>query len=150
MRKIGRAAGHAGALIERGVSEFFADGCGQRAAAISYYALLSLFPLAILAVAVFGVVVNDDQARNRVIDFVLAHVPLQKRSGSEQLHSLLARVTGQAGSFGGIGIIGLMLAASGVMGSIRTRSTRLVTSPSTVHRPRASSWTSGSSWGSRW
>jgi membrane protein len=119
MRQLGRAVGHAGALFERGISEFFADGCGQRAAAISYYALLSLFPLAILAVAVFGVVANDEQARARVIDFVLAHVPLQKQSGSEQLHSLLVRVTGQAGGFGGVGIVGLLLAASGVMGSIR-------------------------------
>jgi membrane protein len=119
MRQIGRAVGHAATLAERGVTEFFADGCGQRAAAISYYALLSLFPLAILAVAVFGVVVNDEQARGRVIDFVLAHVPLQQRSGSEQLHRLLERVTSQAGGFGVLGIGGLLLAASGVMGSIR-------------------------------
>ena len=45
-----------GVLVYRSVKGYFDDGCSQRAAAISYYVLFSLFPLVLLlAIAViFG------------------------------------------------------------------------------------------------
>lgn len=59
------------ALAVRTVRELFDDGCTQRAAAISCYTLLSVFPLVILAVAVLGAVADTQSVRDRVIDFVL-------------------------------------------------------------------------------
>jgi membrane protein len=114
-----RGLRRAGALAERGTSEFFADGCPQRAAAISYYAMLSLFPLAILTVAAFGLVVDDEVARARVIGFLLDQLPLRQGQGRLELQRTLQQVTGQAGGFGTAGLIGLVLTSSAVMGAIR-------------------------------
>jgi membrane protein len=133
--RLRRAFGQVGALLERAVSEFFGDGCPQRAAAISYYALFSLFPCAILAVAAFGIVVNDAEARTRVIDFVLDNLPLSEDQGRARLSSLLTHITAQVGGFGAIGVLGLVFAASGVMGAIRHALNAAFDAPE--HRPPA-------------
>jgi membrane protein len=100
-------------LLRRAVSEFFADGCTQRAAAISYFTLFSLFPLAILSVAVVGLVVDDDAARGRVITLVLDAVPLG--AGRRELDEILRTVTAQVEGFGLVGLGGLLIAASFAM-----------------------------------
>lgn len=116
LRRLGR---HAFQLTKRAVEKFFEDGCPQRAAAISYYALFSLFPLAILAVAGLGLVVDDAAARERVIQTVLDQLPLQEGQGRREIDSLLQEVTDQGGAFSVVGGLGLLFAASGVMGAIR-------------------------------
>ena len=107
------------AVTARSLREFFADGCPQRAAAVSYYALLSIFPLVTLAVGALGTVVDSASAREHVIDFVLAHAPLRPDTGRHDLHVLLSNVAGHATGFGVLGAAGLLFAASGVMGAIR-------------------------------
>jgi membrane protein len=109
----------AGALIERTLDRFFADGCPKLAAAISFYSLFALFPVAILAVAAFGVVVNDVAARDRVVDTIFEAVPLREGSGRDDLRNVLASVTAGAGVSGTVGAVGLILSASGVMGAVR-------------------------------
>lgn len=106
-------------LLERGITEFFRDSCGQRAAAISFYALFSLFPLAILSVAAFGVVTGNEAARERVITFVLDNLPLEQSQGRADLHRILLQVTGGVAGFGVLGLVTLLFSATGVMGSIR-------------------------------
>ncbi len=106
-------------LVEHGVTDFFVDGCPQRAAAISFYALFSIFPLAILSVAVLGLLVNDDAARTRVISFLLNNLPLTEDGGRRQLQSLLTQVTRDVAGFGVLGVATLLFAASGVMAAIR-------------------------------
>jgi membrane protein len=119
MERIRRATRIGTALARRAFGEFFEDGCPQRAAAISYYALLSLFPLAIVLVAGFGLVVDDEAARRRVIEFVLDNVPLREDRGESDLEELLRSVTAAGGGFGVVGIAGLLFAASAVMGAVR-------------------------------
>jgi membrane protein len=114
-----RGLAHLAQLIEQAVREFFRDGCSQRAAAISFYALFSLFPLAILSVAVLGVVANDDHVRRRVISFVLDNLPLEQRQGRADLQHLLVQVTSGVTGFGILGLVTLLFSASGVMGAIR-------------------------------
>src|SRR4051794_15305025 len=109
----------AGAVLERAVVRFFAHGCTRLAAAISYYALFAVFPLAILAVAVFGLVVADDAARTRVIGTILDIVPLRPGSGSQDLNRVLHAVTTGAGISGGLGVLVLLITASGMMGAVR-------------------------------
>jgi membrane protein len=109
----------AGAVVERAIDRFFADGCPKLAAAISFYSLFALFPLAILAVAAFGIVVSDAAARERVIDTIFSAVPLRESSGRDDLRTVLASVTAGAGVSGALGALGLILSASGVMGAVR-------------------------------
>ena len=107
------------ALIARAVQDFFADGCPLRAAAIAYYGLFSLFPLAILIVGGFGIVIGEAEARRAVIDFLLDNLPLEPGQGRRDLEELLGSVTGNAAAFGLIGTAGLIFAASGLMGAVR-------------------------------
>jgi membrane protein len=106
-------------LARRSLAEFFDDGCPQRAAAISYYGLLSLFPLVILAVGALGLLLDSASARDNVIDFVLDRAPLRPDAGRRDLHDLLTGVADHASGFGAFGAAGLVLAASGIMGAIR-------------------------------
>ncbi|MSQ30236.1 MAG: hypothetical protein EXR68_07105, partial [Dehalococcoidia bacterium] len=46
-------------VLGRAVTNFIEDRGSLMAAAISFHALFSLFPLTLLAVAVFGVVLRD-------------------------------------------------------------------------------------------
>jgi membrane protein len=108
-----------GQLIEHGVGGFFSDGMPQRAAAISFYALFSVFPLAILCVAVLGVVANDADVRRQVVDFLLNSLPLTADQGRRQLERLLLQVTDDVAGFSVLGVLTLLFAASGVMGAIR-------------------------------
>lgn len=119
-RRLRVARARTARLIERSVSEFFDDRCPQQAAAISYYALFSIFPLTILAVVGFGLVVSDASARQQVINFLLDNLPLSSTTGRNDLDRLLSGVTASAGALSVVGFIGLVFAASGLMGAIRT------------------------------
>lgn len=114
-----RTADDALTTLGRAVQAFFRDNGPQYAAALSYYGLFSLFPLAILTVTVFGLIVDDEAARTQVIDFVLENVPLREDAGRSDLETVLTNVTRSTGGFGLFGAIGLVFAASAVMGTIR-------------------------------
>src|SRR5215212_4038135 len=117
--RLARALRHAGQLIQHGVMDFFADGMPQRAAAISFYGLFSVFPLAILCVAVLGIVANDSDVRRQVVSFLLDNLPLTAGQGRRQLERLLLQVTRDVAGFSVLGVLTLLFAASGVMGAIR-------------------------------
>lgn len=108
-----------GTVAARSLREFFGDGCPQRAAAVSYYALLSLFPLVILAAGGLGLVLDNEAARGQVIDFVLDRAPLRPDAGRRDLQALLTNVADHSTGLGVFGAAGLLVAASGVMGAIR-------------------------------
>ena len=69
-------------LTKRTAQAYSADNCSHMAAAISYYVLFSIVPLAILFVSIFGFVVRDDERQedlaNEIVDYlnVEAGVPL--------------------------------------------------------------------------
>ncbi len=117
--RLSRAATHLRQLAQRSIAEYFEDRCAQLAASISYYALFAVFPLAILLVAAFGLVIGDEAARSRVVDLVLENVPLREGSGRRDIEQALQDVTGSAGAFGVVGVLGLIFSASGVMAAIR-------------------------------
>jgi membrane protein len=117
--RLGLGLRRVGQLIEHGVRAFFTDNMPQRAAAISFYALFSVFPLAILSVAVLGIVANDTDVRRQVVDFLLDNLPLTADQGRRQLERLLLQVTRDVAGFSVLGVLTLLFAASGVMGAIR-------------------------------
>jgi membrane protein len=107
------------ALLRRAVTEFRADHCRQMAAAMSYHVLFSLFPLAILAVGIIGLVTQGSHARDMVVTAVLDVVPLSGH-GRQQLRGMIGSVGGGAGALGLLGLIGVIWSASGVMTAVRT------------------------------
>jgi len=117
--RLDRAVRHARTLTEQVVRELFADRATQLAAAISYYALFAIFPIVILAVAGFSLVLGEQQARQDVLDFLTRNLPVTQQSGRQDLSDLLAGVTQNTEAFGIVGVLGLLFSASGLMGALR-------------------------------
>lgn len=101
------------------MAAFFEHRGPQFAAAIAFYALFAIFPLAILAVVAFGVVIGDDDARRHVVDFLLDNLPITPDQGRADLERLLEGVTRDTGTIGALGLGGLVISASGLMGAAR-------------------------------
>ena len=81
MRRFGRHARELARLTAlsawRGFLGFYNSDNLTYAASIAYYALLSLFPFSMLALAILGSVTADEADRNAVLDFVLRYFPAQ-------------------------------------------------------------------------
>ncbi len=101
------------------------DGLGahrasQYAAAMSYYALLSIFPAAIVLAAVAGFALDDPDARQEVIDFLFRELPLSDdEQGRSDVESLVRSVSNNYGTLGIIGALGLLFSASALFSSAR-------------------------------
>jgi membrane protein len=111
--------GKAARTAQMAVGDFFADGCPKLAAAISYYTLFAIFPLAILGVAVLGFVFGSEDAREEIVQGVLGALPLTEEQGRADVEQLLREVTQGAGSASLLALVALAFSASGVMGALR-------------------------------
>ncbi len=72
-------------LLGRALVGFALDRGSQMAAAISYYALFSLFPLTLLAVSIFGIVLRDQAFQERVLVAILDVIPVEDQTIAEAL-----------------------------------------------------------------
>jgi membrane protein len=64
-------------ILGAAASNFSRDRGTQMAASISYYALFSLFPLTLLAVSIFGIVIRDEALQVRVVDAIIDFLPVE-------------------------------------------------------------------------
>ncbi len=106
-------------LATRTMKEFFDDHCTQLAASMSYYILFSIFPLAILAVSIAGLILTDESLRERVMDALLQALPVSSGAGREDLEALIDPIARGRSAVGLISIAGLIWGASGMMGALR-------------------------------
>lgn len=91
--------------------EFSEDRGLLFAAAISFFGLISLIPLLLLAVAVLGYITGSyDAAREQVVSVVRNFIPV----GTEALEQNLQAVSRQSGLLGGLGLLGLLWVGSQV------------------------------------
>jgi len=86
------------------------------AAAIAYYALLSLFPFLLLVVSVLGAVAADEVDRAAVLGFVFRYIPTQLDFVTTQLDSLQESQL----RIGLVGGVGLVWASLGVFSAVTT------------------------------
>lgn len=98
---------------------FARDNCTQLAAAISYYVLFSIVPLAILAVSVAGLVLGSQEVRNSITNHVLDAVPLSQTEGRSAVESAIDSVKRVSGPVAALGLVGTLWTASAVFASIR-------------------------------
>ncbi len=78
-----------------------------------------MFPLAIVTVAVFGIVISEAEAQRRVVAFLVDNLPVTVGQGRDEIARALRGVTSSPGAVGGAGIVGLVFAASGLMAAAR-------------------------------
>jgi membrane protein len=107
-------------LVQRSVREYLKDDCGQLAAAISYYAVFSIFPLLIFAVAVAGLVIRDQGVQDDITNEILKNVPLNEGEGRDSVTDAVRGVTDSSkGALGVIALIGMAWAGSSLFGALR-------------------------------
>jgi membrane protein len=100
----------------RGFEGFYNSDALTYAASIAYYALLSLFPVFLLALAVLSRTTDDVTNRNEVLTFVLRFFPAQFDFITKQLDAF----RGESFKLGVAGTIALVWGALGVFGAIST------------------------------
>lgn len=102
-------------LLKDTWTEFQQDEAGQRGAALSYYAMFSIFPLLLLLLAIFGLVVQYTDAGQDARTTIISTV--SRTFGStfgSTLSDVLDVVAKGAGSASLVGLITLLMGASGV------------------------------------
>ena len=95
------------------------DNCNQLAAAIAYYVLFSIVPLAIVAVFLFGLVLRDTSLKGDVVDSIVNTLSLSDTDGRDAVESAINGLQAGGGIAAFIGVAGALWAASAVFGSIR-------------------------------
>jgi membrane protein len=108
-------------LAVRSVRSYFQDSCSQRAAAISYYVLFSIFPLMIFTVGILGLVLQDQKLQSDVVDAVMKNIPLSQDKGRDDVTSALENVaSSRSGAIGIIGLVTLAWSGSSMFGVVRS------------------------------
>lgn len=107
-------------VLGESASRWIDDACYRMGASLAYYALFSLFPLTLLAVAVFGFFLGDDPGtRERILATVDPGSPGARAMLDETLKSMQEHRSGR-GIGAVIGFVTLLFGASGVFGELDT------------------------------
>ena len=104
--------------LPRAVEDMFRDRCPQYAAAIGFRALFSLFPLTILLVSIFGLVLQDDTLREEVIEELIGVLPVSE-DGEADVRNSIESLASPFSAIGLVSLVALLWGASGMMSSIR-------------------------------
>jgi membrane protein len=111
-------AGGVANALPRAVEDLFRDRCPQYAASIAYRVLFSLFPLTIVLVSIFGLVLQDDELRQSVIDELIDFLPVSQE-GQADVESSIEGIASPVSAIGLISLVALLWGASGMMAAIR-------------------------------
>lgn len=106
-------------MLALAADRYWADSCPQQAAAIAYRVLFSIVPLAIVLVWMFGLVLNDRQVHDAVVDTIVGALP----AAAENRAEVADAITGVANASGVVGLVTLGVfawTATGMMASIRS------------------------------
>src|SRR2546428_10389543 len=107
-------------LLEQGVREFLHDDCPQLAASLSFYVLLTVFPLLIFAASAVGLFLQSESLRQDIVDEVLKNIPFNEGEGRDAVTNAVRDVAGPgSGLLGVLGIVGMVWSATGMFGAIR-------------------------------
>ena len=101
-------------LVYRVMKEMGEDDATHMAASVSYYAVLSLFPLVLALTAIIGWVAGSASRQDELVEFVLEYLP-----GSEQfVRDSVEGIQRFRETVGIVAVLGLIWSASAVFGSI--------------------------------
>jgi len=106
-------------LLRRSLQSFGSDKCSTLAAAIAYYTVFALFPMALVGVSVLGFFVSDAAARQQVVEGLTSVLSVGDASQGA-LSQTLAGISRAKGWLGLVGLLTGLWGASGLFGSIRS------------------------------
>lgn len=106
-------------VLWRTYRRFVANQGTVYAAAVSYYALFSLFPLLIFLVTVFGFVIRDPADQQRVTNLITAQIPAEVNLRRQVQQMVASIATTNSGLLGVVALIGAAWTASGMFGAMR-------------------------------
>ena len=118
LRRCIAGATRLGRVLVLAADRFWADSCPQQAAGIAYRVLFSIVPLAIVLVWVFGLVLNNQEVHDAVVDTIVGALPAAAADRAD----IADAITGLAHTSGLVGLVTLgvfVWAATGMMASIR-------------------------------
>ena len=107
------------APFRQAAERFLKDDCPQMAAAISYYALFSIFPLLTFLAGLAGLLLQDDHLREQVVDEVLKNIPFDQGEGRNTVTDAVTGVSQGSAAIGLLGLLGMAWSGSAVFGAIR-------------------------------
>jgi len=115
-------------LIVRTVQELGADDASHMAAGVAYYAILSLFPLLLGLLAIFGFFLPSEAVQEELFDFFKRNLP----GSIDVLERNIEEVTRLRGAIGLVGLVLLFWSASAMFGAIA----RAINRAWDIHRDR--------------
>jgi membrane protein len=98
---------------------FNRDNCSQHAAAITYFVLFSIIPVAILAVSIIGIILVSEDRRADLVNEILDTVPLTQTEGRDEVEQALDTVQRISGFAAALSILATIWASSAMFSSIR-------------------------------
>jgi membrane protein len=102
---------------KRAFKEFRADEMTDRAAALTYYGVLALFPALLVVVALLGIFGQYPQTVNALLDIARQVAPGTAVDNIEKPITEVVQNKGGAGALLGVGLIGAIWSASGYVGA---------------------------------
>jgi membrane protein len=109
--------GSLGQTLKRTVTEFKEDELTDRAAALTYYAVLSIFPALIALVSIVGLVGDPETVTNTLTDLVSSIGPESAADTFKGPIEDITRSSGTAGVLLIVGIVSALWTASGYVGA---------------------------------
>jgi uncharacterized BrkB/YihY/UPF0761 family membrane protein len=105
---------------------YIEDNCLSRGAAIAYYTVFSLAPVLIIVIAIAGFVFGAEAARGALLDEISS---LMGRQGGEAIQTMIASASQQnrSGWAGAVGLITLVVTASGVFSELQVTAGAIAT-----------------------
>ena len=118
------------AVLRRTVKEFKNDDLTDWAAALTYYAVLALFPALIVLVALVGLLGQYPQTTNALIDILRqAGADPNTLKGFEKTINGVVQNKGGAGALLSVGLLGALWSASGYIGAFMRASNTIYEKP---------------------
>jgi membrane protein len=115
-------------LVVRTVQELGADDASHMAAGVSYYAILSLFPLLLGLIALFGLFLPAETIQKELFDFFERNLP----GAIDVLEQNIEDIIRMRGAMGVVSLVLLFWSASAMFGAI----SRTINRAYDVHRDR--------------
>ena len=95
------------------------DRCAIFAAGVTYYGLISLFPLILFIVSVAAFFIADPTDQDRLIDELMANLPLNEDDGRGALEDTISGVVDNRGALGVVGFLATAYTAGALFTSVR-------------------------------